>query len=243
MAVFNGLGLILFFHTTEPNSMLKFQLTRNSGNIKTGKMPVSTSSAATCPNSCPFKSNNSCYAKSGFHLRMHWDKVTSGERGESYANFLESIKQLPEDTLWRHNQAGDLYKPGSIKGRLMLQQLTAANHGKRGYTYTHHKLTANTIESLREANKNGFTVNVSCETESKADRAIKNGLPAALVVKSTETRNNWRTKAGNKVVVCPNQRIDGMTCNKCKLCQKRPSNLIVAFLAHGNKKATIDKYI
>lgn len=221
---------------------MNFHLTLKSSNAKTGDMPVSTSSAKTCPNSCPFK-NNGCYASSGFHLRMHWDKVTNGQRGNNYHTFLDQIKNLPENTLWRHNQAGDLYRPGSIKGRLMLQELTNANSGKRGYTYTHHKLTKNTVESLLEANKNGFTVNVSCETTRKADSAIKKGLPAVLVVKSKESRTNWKTSGGNKVVVCPAQRMDNMTCKKCKLCQNRPNNLIVAFKSHGTSKNTIDSIV
>ena len=221
--------------------MLKYHLSRHSGNAKTGKMPVTTSSHATCPKTCPFYSN--CYATSGFHLRMHWNKVTQGLRGNSYAEFLQQIANLPAGILWRHNQAGDLFKPGTIQGRKMLRQLTAANKGKRGYTYTHHKLTKNTVEALKEANSGGFVVNASTESEAAADKAIANGLPAVMVVKSSETRTNWQTPDGNKVVVCPAQRRDDMTCSKCKLCQNRKSNLVVAFLAHGTNKKTIDGII
>lgn len=220
---------------------MKFHLTKRSANSKTGNIPVSTSSHQTCPETCPFYTN--CYATSGYHLRMHWQKVTNGERGQDYCDFLDQIMQLPDGQLWRHNQAGDLFKPGTIKGRLMLQQLTEANSGKRGYTYTHHKLTKPTIEALKEANSGGFVVNASTESEAAADKAIANGLPAVMVVKSTETRTNWQTPDGNKVVVCPAQRRDDMTCSKCKLCQNRKSNLVVAFLAHGTNKKTIDDII
>jgi hypothetical protein len=43
---------------------LRFHLTRVSSNAKTGKIPVSTSSKATCPATCPFMGNG-CYAASG----------------------------------------------------------------------------------------------------------------------------------------------------------------------------------
>mgnify|MGYP001409322190 CR=1 FL=1 len=71
-----------------------FHLTNKSGNIKTGKMAVSTSSRKTCDaKACPFHKDNGggCYAESGYHLRMHWDKVTSGERGLKWDLFLEQL--------------------------------------------------------------------------------------------------------------------------------------------------------
>jgi len=74
-----------------------FHLTNKSGNFKTGKMAVSTSSRKTCDaKACPFHKDNGggCYAEEGYHLRMHWDKVTSGERGLKWNLFLEQLKKL-----------------------------------------------------------------------------------------------------------------------------------------------------
>jgi hypothetical protein len=65
-------------------SRLRFHLTRSSGNRKTGPIPVTTSSRATCSPSCPFLLNG-CYADGGGPLRLHWEKVTTGERGVSFA--------------------------------------------------------------------------------------------------------------------------------------------------------------
>jgi hypothetical protein len=55
-----------------------FHLTLKSRNVKTGPIPVSTSTRKTCPDSCPFK-NNGCYAESG-PLAIHWKAVTQGKR-------------------------------------------------------------------------------------------------------------------------------------------------------------------
>ena len=222
--------------------MLKFHLTRLSSNKKTGPIPVSTSSAELCPATCKLK--NACYANSG-PLAIHWRKVTNGERGVNWAEFLELIKQLPNGQFWRHNQAGDLFKPGSLTGAAALEALTAANRGRKGYTYTHHPLTPKTIQALKSATAQGFTVNASTETESAADSAVAHGVRAVLVISAAAAKSGWHwlTAGGNKVIVCPESRFKGMNCDKCRLCQSRPQNVIIAFIAHGSKKAIVEQLI
>jgi len=216
-------------------SDLRFHLTRVSSNIKTGPIPVSTSSRVTCPASCPF-AKNGCYAESG-PLALHWQKVTAAERGESLPRFLAAIAALPVGQIWRHNQAGDLPHTAGRISRRFIRAIIAANRGRNGYTYTHHSLAIGENASLiRSANRNGFTVNVSTESMAAADSAIAAGLPAVLAVPSDEKGTSWRTPAGNRVVVCPAQRSDTTTCADCKLCHKRPRNLIIAFIAHGTGK-------
>jgi hypothetical protein len=88
---------------------MKVHLTLISGNEKTGPIPVSTTSADTCPDVCPLKNGGGCYAEHG-RLRIHWDKVSAGERGMDWDSFCHIIAGLPDKTFWRHNQAGDLPK-------------------------------------------------------------------------------------------------------------------------------------
>lgn len=224
---------------------LRFHLTAKSSNTKTGPIPVSTSSRATCPPTCPFLGEG-CYGD-GYHLSMHWDAVTRGERGLQWPQFLAAIAELPFGQLWRHNQAGDLYKPGTVTGRTALAQLVDANRGRRGYTYSHHPLTSATVQAFRAATANGFTVNASCHNETKADAAIASGLRAAFVVASTETRPHWRTPDGNHAVLCPAQRsgpqFEGMDCAKCQLCQSRPETIAIAFKAHGTGYRRVEAVI
>ena len=89
---------------------LKFQFIEKSGNKKTGYMPVTYNSAATCPNSCIFK-NNGCYASAGFHTRLNWDKVTAGKRGGSFKELLNKDSEVEslKDLYYRHK---DYYKKG-----------------------------------------------------------------------------------------------------------------------------------
>jgi hypothetical protein len=217
---------------------LRFHLTPSSANAKTGPIPVSTSSRETCPESCPFMGNG-CYANGG-PLAIHWQAVTDGSRGVPYVDFLQLIRKLPAGQLWRHNQAGDLWKPGTITGRTALNALTEANRGRRGYTYSHHKRTPATMQAFKAATANGFTVNASCHTETEADAAMADGLRAVFIVAADDQRTSWKTAGGNRAVVCPAQRFEGMTCQRCQLCHARPSNVAVVFRAHGNGRRKVE---
>ena len=223
---------------------MNFHFIPKSGNKKTGFMPVTYNSRLSCPDSCIFK-NNGCYADN-YHTRLNWDKVTSGERGGTFKELLNNIKALKPGTIWRACIAGDI--PSNNKGvisRTYIKGITEANQGLKGYTYTHNRLDiGENISLLKTANKQGFTVNISTETEAAADNAVLNNLPAVIVVKSTEKRRSWLTKNKNKILVCPAQdETKNVNCIDCGLCQNRPKNLIIAFLAHGNMSKLIDKIL
>ena len=224
---------------------LKFQFIEKSGNTKTGIMPVTYNSAATCPDSCIFK-NNGCYASQGYYTRMNWDKVTAGIRGGSFKELLNKIKALPASTLWRAHIAGDI--PANERGEVSevyINKVSEANKGRRGYTYTHHDLNIkNNSKLFKKANNKNFIINVSCESEQQADTAVNvHKLPAVMVVKSTEQRKAWTTAGGNRVIICPAQSA-GRSCVDCRLCADRPSpRLIIAFLAHGNAAKKINQIL
>ena len=217
-------------------SALRFHLTARSGNAKTGPIAVTTSSRATCSPTCPFLKNG-CYADAG-PLALHWQKVTSGERGKPWREHLADLAALPAGSALRVNQAGDLPATDGKISRLYARALAAASKHLKAWTYSHHKLTPSNLQILRFLNGQGLTVNCSTESESAADAAVAAGLPAVLTVDSAETRAQWSTAAGNRVIVCPAQRRE-TTCADCMLCHKRGRRVIVAFLAHGTgrKKA------
>jgi hypothetical protein len=218
-----------------------FHLTLVSRNNKTGPIPVSTSSADLCPVSCPFKGQG-CYGESG-PLALHWREVTAGRRGASWPDFLAQIAALPAGTFWRHNQAGDIQDPNTVAGRTALKQLVNANRGRRGFTFSHHPLTRAVVEAFKAATAQGFTVNASTETIDAADTAVSRGLRAAVVVPSTDTRRIWLSPNGNRVVTCPAQIHEGVTCSTCGLCQWRPASVIVAFRAHSTNRRRIDAWL
>ena len=211
-------------------------LTPKSKNEKTGPIPVSTSSAETCPASCPFRAKG-CYAKSG-PLALHWAKVTSEGRGLGWEDFCAEIESLPENQLWRHNQAGDLPGAGEWIDASALSRLTQANVGRRGYTYTHKYGTESNREAIRSANANGFTINLSANNLAHADElAAHNAGPVVVVLPSDQIRN-CQTPGGRRVVICPATQREDVSCATCGLCQRQRA-AIVGFPAHGNAKKSV----
>lgn len=212
---------------------MKVHLTASSTNVKTGPIPVSTSSQETCPPTCSFKGNG-CYAEN-FPLRLHWRAVSAG-RGMAWVDFVDAIRRLPKGQLWRHNQAGDLQGKGGVIDAPALRQLVAANKGKVGFSYTHYPATPRNVKALQHANANGFTINLSADSLAEADALRHLGLPLVAVVPPGFT---GASPAGNPVTVCPAQRLDHMTCAICKLCAKPNRHAIVAFEAHGGRRKTV----
>jgi len=211
-------------------------LTLKSLNSKTGPIPVSTSTAATCPTSCPFQGKG-CYAES-YPLKSRWDEVTDGRRGGSFDALLPQIAALPEGQLWRHNQAGDLPGVGDHIDTAALARLVAANKGRRGFTYTHKPMhTAAARRAVAKANAGGFTVNLSANNLAHADTLAALAIaPVVVVLPSTVTGNQTlATPEGRRVTVCPATYRDDVTCASCGLCAKQRA-VIVGFPAHGTYK-------
>jgi len=214
---------------------MQVHLTLKSANVKTGPIPVSTTEKASCPSNCAVR--DACYAASG-PLALHWAAVSNGTRGTSWGQFCETIAQLPDGQLWRHNQAGDLPAVGGSVDAVKLGQLVAANAGKRGFTYSHHRDAAS-IAWIRHANQWGFTVNLSANDLADADAlADHQAGPVVVVLPSTQNQNTT-TPAGRTVVVCPATQRDDVSCATCQLCQRQRA-AIVGFPAHGTKKRVID---
>jgi hypothetical protein len=120
-------------------------------------------------------------------------------------------------------------------------QLSEANKGKRGWTYTHYDVlsddhNANVVEQMV---KDGFVVNLSGNNLAHADDLYDKGIaPVTTVLPSTQLTNTTTPK-GRKVVVCPAVIKDDVSCQSCGLCA-RLRDAIVGFPAHGNGKKKAD---
>lgn len=234
--------------------MEKFLITKRSGNKKTGPILVTTSPRKTCPTICPFRKdsgNGACYAEHGMLGGFIWTKLDRIRPGGSFQNgnikihgkatLLKSIRELPEGTVWRHNQAGDL--PTTDKETIdetALKPLIKANRGRCGFTYTHFDVIKNKTNRriVSEANRAGFTVNLSADTLDHADKLYDlKCAPVTVVVPATQLTNTVTPK-GRTVIICPAVTTKGMNCKRCELCTKQRST-IVAFPALGAKKGQI----
>lgn len=236
---------------------LRVHISPRSSNEKTGPIPVTTTSAVTCPPACPFNNGGGCYA-SGGPLAMHWRAVTDGRRGEAWPDFLESLRgllvKLGRRQLWRHNQAGDLPGQGDEIDRDALGALVAVNAyaDARGFTYTHKPLLGDARRRNRrliaDCNKSGFTINASANGLGHADEiaaaAEAEGLriPICSVVPADAPASGL-TPAGRRFIVCPAQQREGVTCASCRLCSRADRSVIVAFRAHGAARRKAEKAI
>lgn len=222
---------------------MRVTLTLKSANRKTGPMPVSTTSADTCPPSCPLQGAG-CYAALG-HVGMHWRKVTNGKTGTDWSGFCASVASLPADTLWRHNQAGDLPGAGDRIDAAQLRELVGANQDKRGFTYTHKPVAGSSYRATHNrravaaANRDGFTINLSANTLAHADELAQLEIgPVVVVLDAPEgIRADTHTPAGRKVATCPATYRGDVTCLSCGLCQRQNRKVIVGFPAHGQQRA------
>ena len=219
---------------------MKYHLTKISSNAKTGPIPVSTSSRDTCPDHCQLKGKGGCYADTG-PLGIHWNAVTNGSRGVSWEIFLKQIEEIPRGNLWRHNQAGDL--PKQSDGNIcptMLAQLVKANHGKRGFTYTHQRMNKHNLGLVRSALKKGFCINASEDNPRKAAK-LKRKFPDLPVVSVVPTDfPKYREVEGVKIVTCPAVLQKNRSCANCQLCYEQPRDYIIGFPAHGTRKKAVD---
>ena len=221
-------------------------LTLKSANKKTGNIPVSTTTAKTCPTTCPFNNSNAggCYADSG-PLAIHWRKVTSLERGMSFDLFLKQIESLPADQIWRHNQAGDLPGNGEKLDSTACNDLSKSNKGKKGFTYTHYDPAIhNNSKVINSMNKSGFTVNLSGNNESHAIALKKKykSAPVVSVVSSDHFANKKHSykKEGVTFGRCPADYNEKVNCKKCKLCAIPQRKSVICFPAHGSGKKRIN---
>jgi len=228
---------------------MNYHLTPVSSNVKTGPIPVSTSHKDTCPDACPLKAKG-CYA-SGGPSNIHWKAVTEGKRGTDWGHFLLAVRAIRKGSLWRHNQAGDLPGFKTFNGVDTLDaskvgELVRANKGRKGFTYTHYNVIGghgDTVanlnrEVIKSANIEGFTVNLSGNNMQHADELkALNIAPVVVIMPLAEDNPKVRyTPAGNKVVRCPAEYNDKVSCATCGLCQVSQRYYIIGFTAHGVSK-------
>ncbi len=212
--------------------MHKYLVTMRSGNPITGSIMVTTSPAYTCPASCVLK-GDVCYASKGFLGGFIWTALGTSAVGavignelaiKSLAQLVLAIHSLPEGSVWRHNQAGDLM-PDLSDRRLIcaatLQILQEANRGRRGFTFTHFDPAIEHNRSvILAANQAGFTINLSADDLHHADVLAEAACGPVAALLPRGQRHNTVTPSGRKVVICP-ARTHSVTCSTCRLCTRQ----------------------
>lgn len=241
-----------------------FRLTMPSkkSNGKTGPIPVSTTSSHTCWNGCA--AFQACYAKGG-PTAIVWKQTDAGQFSTNLQDFVAKVSALPENQVWRHNQAGDLPGVGAAINKTALNMIVEANSGKRGFTYTHKPMDdEQNRDAVAAANKAGFTINLSANNLAHADQLSDLGIGPVVTLLSTEyqrksEKGEWTetvrdyqqrvktlpraTPKGKRMAVCPATYLDDTQCANCgngkPLCQRVERDYLVGFPGHGARAKSI----
>jgi hypothetical protein len=222
------------------DNVLRVSWVADSQNRKLGPIPSVKSTPTTCPPSCAFYGAG-CYGEVG-PISKHWRDT--GLHGIGWAEMLAHVRALPKGQLWRYAEVGDL--PG-IGDRLhvgQLYHLWVSNHlaGARGFTFTHKPLKrADERRAIREANRNGFTINLSANDLADADRLTDLAIGPVAVAVPNDAPQFQRTPAGRHVIQCPATTAAALNCSTCGLCAIPTRKAIIGFPAHGQNAAMVNE--
>jgi hypothetical protein len=199
----------------------KTHVTIRSSNRKTGPIATTTREQTSCPTTCPLFSAG-CYARGRIF------SIATRLGSEDHSKILELITEIPQGGGLRLNVSGDfVLKDGSpdVDYIAACNRVATARPDVKIIAYTHawRTLTPDLFT---------FGVNASCESETDVREARAAGW-------GTVTINAESDKiAGTRVVRCPAETRDDVSCATCMLCAKTPKiNTTVTFTAHGSGKA------
>lgn len=211
-------------------------LVAQSSNSKTGPMPVSYRGKDTCPTSCPFLGNG-CYGDGRLFALAHKfrQSLTLDRAREILAKRKANARYL------RDRVVGDILTPD---GKVDWQYLTAISLLGRhasltvfGYTHAWRLLRKRDVARLA---KLGYVMNASCETPRQVSQAISLGMPAVI---TSGTIAESTMIDGRRVITCPAQTRDDVTCATCGLCAKTDRKVIIRFIPHGPSRKRAERAI
>lgn len=215
---------------------------------KTGNVSATWASQASCPNSCPLKTNG-CYAEAGRAAlsTRRLNERTDASALTGRALTLEIARQEAAEILklsgrrkLRVHAVGDCTDndTAGIVGSAMVAH--EAKHGKAAWTYTH------AAADIDQAAWNGARVLASCQSVDEVRRFRSKGYGTALIVPPHPT-NKIYDYQGERVIPCPAQLNKAVTCEFCTLCQRpdflRDNKLSVGFEPDRGTAAKVLKTI
>lgn len=188
-------------------------------------------------------------------MHFMWDKVSRHALGKPWPEICQDASTLPDGSIFRYGQAGDL--PGvsdEIDSKELLQLVKATKHLKV-LAYSHKPVTGKTPtarrnrKAIKQAAAEGFVVNLSANNMAHADELLALELtPVTMILphayhrdEKKETVSQYRdrieglpthTPAGARIAVCPATYTD-TTCMKCQACGKPDRDVVIGFPAHG----------
>jgi len=221
--------------------MARYRLVPESGNSKTGRIPVVYADRSTCPTSCPFyrEDGSVCYGQE-FRITRKWDEAANGD---DWTGLLDGLRRaVRKGRPWRFGIVGDLptRADGSLDGHKLYQLRQLRGDG---WAYTHHDLlSASNRETVLALHaESGFVLNQSCDSLEQAEACLDAGIPAVMVGPADFSRPVV-TERGSILTPCPATiKTAGkkpVTCADCTLCRgsaltRTRRRVVIVFPAHG----------
>lgn len=196
-------------------------VTPRSENAKTGPMAATYAPQVTCPTSCPFYPEIA--GDVAGERRDHVNLAMAREESDK-------IDALPADRPLRVHVVGDCSTPGAagLVGAAMVRYERRGGH--MAYTYTH------AWAAVPQSAWQGARVLASCETARDVAQARAQGYQCEMTYDRHRSRK-LHDRDGVRVLPCPNQFNQAVTCAKCMLCAKpetlRRLNAVIGLSAHG----------
>lgn len=212
--------------------------TARSRNRKTGDVPTAWIGAtqaearASCAG-CPLLDDGRCYSWSGATQLAAGSARKNAERQpERYTMAAALAARVASARMVRVTGLGDVGRSGRALADSIVAE--AARVGLALVGYTHHWREVEVADAWRGR------LMASTETLADADRAVREGWRASVVVPADYPRLS-KTPEGRAVVVCPEQATGRVTCNDCRLCDASKAGPVIAFREHGNGSARVAK--
>ena len=211
-----------------------------SQNAKIGRTSATYATQASCPRSCPFFGNG-CYAEVAFcgitTRRLNAYASTLDLSPEDIADAeAREIAALTGKLPLRVHVVGDCRTNGAASTIGAAMVAHTAKHGQFAWTYTH------AWRDVARESWHGASVLASVETADDARAAGARGYATAIVV-SEHPSNKVYDLDGVKVLPCPGEVNDAVTCATCGLCGKdstlRERGLTIGFAAHSARAAQV----
>lgn len=204
-------------------------LVRKSSNEKIGPIATSYRPMTTCARDCRFLPENEggCYATGRIN-----GMAKKFSRSYTRAEAVDTIKGA---TLFRDRVVGDLVNDGEIDYNYINEIAAVCDEANVPlFSYTH---SWPVIE--RDRIPANYMLNASVESVQDAADAISQGWDVCI---TSDDIKEGTIINGRRVVTCPAQTRENVTCASCKLCSK-PRKSIVRFLTHGIAKNKARKAI
>jgi len=236
------------------NTQIPFvHVTAQSGNAKTGNIPVTYRPMTTCANDCAFLPESyaaelvaagrrdpsipaagGCYGTGRIFgmARKYAATVTAGEVRAKLAKAAKSARFL------RDRVVGDIMtESGEIDHEYIENVAALAVESDLipfGYTHAWRDMSRDDVERIAAT---GYVMNASCETRDDVRAAIDLGMPVTIASDIVSDGETFARPDGTnaRIVTCPAQTRE-TNCAACGLCARKDRAAVVRFEIHGTSK-------